>query len=171
MLCFAVDNRDSLDNIGTKWANELIEYCPGVKVVLVALKCDLREDIQAVRNMQRLGERPVTYDEGLAVARSIRASRYLECSARHNRGVREAFEQAARVSIHAKPKEIRAHKIPGPPNPPYPPPPYPPISPPGQAENEQASSTLQDGHNSNLGTEEISEPSSTQPERREAYFG
>ncbi|CAG8615259.1 6092_t:CDS:2, partial [Acaulospora morrowiae] len=102
MLCFAVDNRDSLDNIGSKWTNELLEYCPGVKIVVVALKCDLREDIIAVRNMQRQGERPVTYEEGLAVARSIRASRYLECSAKHNRGVREAFEQAARVSIHAK---------------------------------------------------------------------
>lgn len=33
------------------------------------------------------------------MARSINAVRYLECSAKHNRGVRECFDQAARVSL------------------------------------------------------------------------
>lgn len=39
------------------------------------------------------------YIKGLAVARSIHAVRYLECSAKHNRGVRECFDQAARVAL------------------------------------------------------------------------
>jgi len=104
MLCFSVDNRDSLENVEAKWTQEMIEYCEGVKIVLVALKCDLREDNQTIHNMERYGEKPVTYEEGLAVARNIQAARYLECSAKYNRGVREAFEQSARVSIHAKPK-------------------------------------------------------------------
>jgi hypothetical protein len=34
----------------------------------------------------------------LEVAKSIRAIRYLECSAKHNRGVKECFEQAAKVA-------------------------------------------------------------------------
>ncbi|CAJ0647765.1 14689_t:CDS:10, partial [Entrophospora sp. SA101] len=109
MMCFSVDNRDSLDNIDSKWMQEILEHCEGVKIVLVALKCDLREDKQVIRNMQRYGEKPVTYEEGLTVARNIQAARYLECSAKHNRGVREAFEQSARVSIHAKPKGIQNH--------------------------------------------------------------
>ncbi|RHZ69455.1 hypothetical protein Glove_283g36 [Diversispora epigaea] len=106
MLCFAVDNRDSLENIESKWMEEIHENCPGVKLVLVALKCDLREDIQVMRSMQRYGERPVSYEEGIEVARNIRASKYLECSSKHNRGVREAFEQSALVSIHAKRKGL-----------------------------------------------------------------
>ncbi|CAH1758968.1 13045_t:CDS:2 [Entrophospora sp. SA101] len=105
MMCFSVDNRDSLDNIDSKWMQEILEHCEGVKIVLVALKCDLREDKQVIRNMQRYGEKPVTYEEGLTVARNIQAARYLECSAKHNR----AFEQSARVSIHAKPKGIQNH--------------------------------------------------------------
>jgi len=109
MMCFSVDNRDSLDNIDSKWMQEILEHCEGVKIVLVALKCDLREDTQVIRNMQRYGEKPVTYEEGLSVARNIQAARYLECSAKHNRGVREAFEQSARVSIHAKPKGTLNH--------------------------------------------------------------
>ncbi|CAG8531177.1 4220_t:CDS:2 [Paraglomus brasilianum] len=104
MLCFAVDLRNSLENIEYKWMDEILEHCPGVKIVLVALKCDLREDENTIRSLARMDERPVAYEEGLVVAKRIHASRYLECSAKHNRGVREAFEQAARVSISAKPR-------------------------------------------------------------------
>jgi len=45
---------------------------------------------------------PCQYEEGLAVARRIRASRYLECSAKHNRGVSEVFHEAARVALTAR---------------------------------------------------------------------
>ena len=80
-------------------------HCEGVKVCLVALKCDLREDPEVRRKLAARREAPVDYETGLAVARRIRASRYLECSAKANRGVTEAFEEATRVAIAvAKPK-------------------------------------------------------------------
>lgn len=43
MLCFSVDSKDSLENVESKWVGEIAENCAGVKLVLVALKCDLRE--------------------------------------------------------------------------------------------------------------------------------
>ena len=43
MLCFSVDSKDSLENVESKWVGEIAENCQGVKLVLVALKCDLRE--------------------------------------------------------------------------------------------------------------------------------
>jgi len=104
IMCFSVDNPTSLDNIESKWVDEVLEFCPGVKLVLVALKCDLREDNLTMERLARYGSHPVDYDEGLAVARRIRASRYLECSAKHNRGVNEVFYEAARVSIGARPR-------------------------------------------------------------------
>jgi len=64
----------------------------------------MREDPATLDRLARYGNRPVDYEEGLAVARRIRASRYLECSAKHNRGVNEVFHEAARVSIGARPK-------------------------------------------------------------------
>ncbi|KAJ7113688.1 P-loop containing nucleoside triphosphate hydrolase protein [Mycena crocata] len=99
-----VDNPVSLENVETKWLDEILEYCPGVKLVLVALKCDLRDDRPVKERLQRYGAHPVQYEEGLAVARRIRASRYLECSSKHNRGVAEVFYEAARVSLSTRPK-------------------------------------------------------------------
>jgi len=42
-----------------------------------ALKCDLREDLKIREQLAKRSSHPVTYEEGLAVARTIRASRYL----------------------------------------------------------------------------------------------
>jgi hypothetical protein len=77
MLCFSVDSQDSLENVETKWVGEIAENCPGVKLVLVALKCDLRkrEDDDA-ENAEP--EKPcIDYEEGLRVAEKIKALRYL----------------------------------------------------------------------------------------------
>lgn len=59
LLCFSVENRDSFQNIQDKWIEELLEHCGNAKFVLVALKCDLREEKQStvsyneVRNTKR----------------------------------------------------------------------------------------------------------------------
>ncbi|ORZ23284.1 small GTPase superfamily [Absidia repens] len=96
LLCFSVDNRVSLDNILERWLPEISDHCPRSKLMLLALKCDLRDEEPS--NDSPATE-PIMYEEGVAMARQIAAVRYLECSAKHNRGVREVFEQAARVAI------------------------------------------------------------------------
>jgi Rho family protein len=72
----------------------------------VALKCDLREqgdDEENAETGEPREKRPmITYDNGLEVARRIGALRYLECSAMKNRGVNEAFTEAARVALSVK---------------------------------------------------------------------
>lgn len=105
MLCFSVDSKDSLENVESKWVGEIAENCQGVKLVLVALKCDLREqdnDEPAADGQPREKKDMITYNQGLEVARRINALRYLECSAMKNRGVNEAFTEAARVALSVK---------------------------------------------------------------------
>lgn len=111
MLCYSVDSKDSLENVESKWVGEIADNCPGVKLVLVALKCDLRENVEddTGADGQPAAPQPgekrnqlITYDQGLEVARRIQASRYLECSAMKNRGVNEAFTEAARVALGVK---------------------------------------------------------------------
>jgi Rho family protein len=107
MLCFSVDSKDSLENVESKWVGEIAENCQGVKLVLVALKCDLREqsaDEEGEADSQhREKKEMINYNQGLEVARRINALRYLECSAMRNRGVNEAFTEAARVALSVKP--------------------------------------------------------------------
>lgn len=121
MLCFSVESADSLENIETKWKKEIEENCPGVKIVLVALKCDLREAVDDEEENPNEPKRPlIDYQQGLRVAQNIKALRYLgescevwtegrfglttgqECSAMKNRGVKEAFIEAARVAMAVK---------------------------------------------------------------------
>jgi Rho family protein len=120
MLCYSVDSKDSLENVESKWVGEIADNCPGVKLVLVALKCDLREqgdeeggaatgasaNPDAAADSSGAGQpekRPlINYDQGLEVARRIGAMRYLECSAMKNRGVNEAFTEAARVALSVR---------------------------------------------------------------------
>lgn len=130
MLCFSVDSRDSLANVQHKWVGEIADHCEGVKLVLVALKCDLRNAeneanaiTPGVINQQRTNQSEldgsnrdlgdagqenhnnyITYEEGLAMAKKIGALRYLECSAKLNKGVNEAFTEAARVVLTDEPK-------------------------------------------------------------------
>ncbi|KAK0932615.1 Rho GTPase [Friedmanniomyces endolithicus] len=106
MLCFSVDSPESLENVESKWVGEIAENCPGVRLVLVALKCDLREkhgDEDGEDGGVHEPKRPmIDYKQGLAVAEKIKALRYLECSAMKNRGVNEAFTEAARVALQVK---------------------------------------------------------------------
>ena len=75
-----VDSRQSLENVESKWVGEIAENCQGVKLVLVALKCDLRENEEgegveedALHNKEKY----IEYQEGLDVAKRIQALRYL----------------------------------------------------------------------------------------------
>ncbi|CAG7918305.1 unnamed protein product [Penicillium olsonii] len=93
-----VDSPDSFENVSSKWIAEINENCPGVRVVLTALKCDLRKD-------EDLNDNPntISFDQGLAKAKEIGAVKYLECSAVQNRGIRESFYEAAKVALEVKP--------------------------------------------------------------------
>ncbi|CCF60225.1 hypothetical protein KAFR_0J01600 [Kazachstania africana CBS 2517] len=115
MLCFSIDSRDSLENVRNKWVGEITDHCEGVKLVLVALKCDLRNNdsenkaitpnnIHQNKNLNSSNNSLITYEEGLAMAKKIGALRYLECSAKSNKGVNEAFTEAARVALTAGPQ-------------------------------------------------------------------
>ncbi|KAG9541852.1 hypothetical protein KCU97_g20190, partial [Aureobasidium melanogenum] len=44
LIGFSVDTPDSLENVKHKWADEATERCPGVPIILVGLKKDLRDD-------------------------------------------------------------------------------------------------------------------------------
>ena len=96
VICFSLDNYDSLENVIELWQPETLRYAPPkTPFILVGTKKDLRRG-------QRDGQ-CVSALEGEAVAKRIGAKAYLECSAKFNEGVEEVFEVAAREAIK-KPK-------------------------------------------------------------------
>jgi Rho family protein len=66
-----VDSRDSLEDVEAKWVGEIADNCQGVKLVLVALKCDLREAGDEGPEKAVPGGY-IQYPEGLAVAERIK---------------------------------------------------------------------------------------------------
>ncbi|KAJ0132520.1 Uncharacterized protein HZ326_24411 [Fusarium oxysporum f. sp. albedinis] len=99
VIGFSVENLCSLDNVKCKWSKEATRLCPGVPVVLVGLKKDLREDPTATGRIGESSLRLVTEHEGEIVAYEIGAEMYLECSSLSGEGVDTVFEIASRVAL------------------------------------------------------------------------
>ncbi|KAJ1568879.1 GTP-binding protein Rho1 [Nowakowskiella sp. JEL0078] len=104
MICFSVDSPDSLENVNEKWISEVRHFCNDLPVLLVACKKDLRYDKITIEKLRKQNQKPVSTEEGSAVAAKIGAYKYFECSARTGEGVREIFDYAIRAAIGIKPK-------------------------------------------------------------------
>lgn len=95
LIAFAIDTPDSLENVTVKWNEEVRSICgPGVPVLLVGLKSDLRPppDHPDINNY-------VSRERGEQVAAEIGARAYKECSALKIQGVDDVFEAATRASL------------------------------------------------------------------------
>lgn len=91
LIGFAINDKESLENARTKWAEEVYRYCPQAPIILVGLKSDLKKD-EDPRNI-------VSREEAQRIADVIGAKKYMECSALSGEGVDDVFEVATRTSL------------------------------------------------------------------------
>lgn len=82
-----------------QWIEEAQERCPGVPILLVGLKKDLRSDPAAQEEVRKRSQRFTTTKEGHDAASEIGARRYLECSSLTGEGVDDVFEAATRAAL------------------------------------------------------------------------
>eukprot|EP00127_Corallochytrium_limacisporum_P002736 Clim_evm45s136 gene=Clim_evmTU45s136 len=108
LMCFAVDNPDSLENIPEKWAPEVNHFCPNVPVILVGLKKDLRNDENTKKELAKMKQEPLKFEQGKAMAERIGAHKYMECSAKTKDNVKEVFEAATRAALMSRKKKKMA---------------------------------------------------------------
>lgn len=94
-----MDTPDSLENVKHKWGEEAREQCPGVPIILVGLKKDLREDPMAIEEMRLKSLKFTTPVEGNRMKDEIGARKYLECSSLTGEGVDDVFEAATRAAL------------------------------------------------------------------------
>jgi len=104
LMCFSIDSPDSLENIPEKWTPEVKHFCPNVPIILVGNKKDLRNESNTIRELAKMKQVPVKFDEGRQMKERIAAYDYLECSAKTKDGVREVFETATRAALQVKKK-------------------------------------------------------------------
>ncbi|GEQ72293.1 hypothetical protein JCM33374_g5980 [Metschnikowia sp. JCM 33374] len=90
LICFAVDNLVSLQNVRDTWYPEVNHFCPGIPVILVGTKSDLKSVV----------------DESSAVqlASEIGAMGYISCSAKTMTNVKSVFDFA--LSRFQKEREL-----------------------------------------------------------------
>ncbi|XP_042194859.1 rho-related GTP-binding protein RhoB-like isoform X2 [Callorhinchus milii] len=105
LVCFSLDTPDSLRNIPEKWMPEVRHFCPGVPVVLVGNKRDLRNDETVRKEMALVKQEPIRWEDGKAMAEKIGAYSYLECSAKTKEGVWAVFETAIRATLQGSDAE------------------------------------------------------------------
>lgn len=99
LIGYSVDTPDSLDNVTSKWIQEVQVHCPETPVILVGMKKDLRDDQAASTGAETKTTRFVTTAEAERVAAEIGARNHLECSALTGDGVDDVFEAATRGAL------------------------------------------------------------------------
>ena len=102
LVCFRVDNYDSFDTVPYKWVPEITHYCPGTPFILVGTQVDLREDSETIERLARDGQKPVTEEMGINLAKQVNAVKYLECSALTQIGLHDVFSEAVKVALNSE---------------------------------------------------------------------
>ncbi|KAI7899961.1 small GTPase superfamily [Cokeromyces recurvatus] len=104
IICFAIDNIISFQNVRDKWLPEVKHHCGNnVSLLLVGLKTDLRSEAScAAKNI-------ISHQQGMNLAKEIGA-KYGECSAKTNTKVRDVMKLAATIAVKPK-KLIRKRRL------------------------------------------------------------
>jgi small GTP-binding protein len=102
IICFSLINPTSLANVKSKWWPEVRHHMPTTPIILAGNKLDLRENEDTLKVLSEKGERPITTEQGIKVAKDIGAVKYIENSSLTQRGIKELFTEVVRVGMSNK---------------------------------------------------------------------
>ena len=128
LVCFSVISPASYENVKAKWCPEIQHHAPGVPIILVGTKSDLRNDTEKMKELSSKGTvfclaplrfslgalmddelcmcpgfEMVSLQKAQEMAKSINAKRYLECSALTQDGLKNVFDEAIRAALNRAP--------------------------------------------------------------------
>ncbi|KAL3621384.1 Rho GTPase protein rac1 [Castilleja foliolosa] len=107
ILSFSLISKASYENISKKWIPELRHYAPGVPIILVGTKLDLREDKHFF--VDHPGAVPISTSQGVELKKMIGAAAYIECSSKAQQNVKSVFDAAIKVVLQP-PKQSKKSK-------------------------------------------------------------
>ncbi|KAL3655351.1 Rac-like GTP-binding protein arac8 [Castilleja foliolosa] len=94
--------------IASQWIPELQHFAPGIPVILVGTKLDLREDKHYLSDHP--GLTPVTTAQGEELRKHIGAAYYIECSSKTQQNVKAVFDAAIKVVMKPPQKQMEKKK-------------------------------------------------------------
>jgi small GTP-binding protein len=97
ILCFAIDNRESFENVFSKWIPEAKKHNPSTPFVICATKLDLRQK----------SHHDVSQKEAIEKSKASGASAYLECSAQTQVGLKPSFQNIVRIALNMELEDIQ----------------------------------------------------------------
>ncbi len=102
VLCFSVESKASFDNIEAKWLPEIKHHMPGVPILLVATKTDLRAGGSS--------RSCIYFDEGFKLSQKHNLE-YTETSALQGNNVKHCFEKAVYMAVSSLGSSARKGKM------------------------------------------------------------
>ncbi len=94
IIAFSVVSPTSFQNVSSKWLPELRHHCPEARIVLMGLKCDLR---------QNAGAKQVSKEEAEAFVKRENLFSYQECSALTSFRLKDSFDCVIRAGLSMNP--------------------------------------------------------------------
>lgn len=108
LVCFSVISQASFENVRQKWIPEITHHAPNVPIVLVGTKSDLRHDQSVINTLTARGASVVDRSAAEQLAIDIGATKYHECSALTQEGMKAVFDDGIRAAIAPKKKRQTA---------------------------------------------------------------
>jgi len=106
LMCFSLISPSSFENIKIRWFPELQHHCPGTPCLLVGTKLDLRDDAAVIEGLKNQGLSTITKEQGESLCKELGASGYVECSALTQKGLKQVFDEGARIVVGKSNKTV-----------------------------------------------------------------
>uniref|UniRef100_A0A3B4AKH8 Ras homolog family member V n=1 Tax=Periophthalmus magnuspinnatus TaxID=409849 RepID=A0A3B4AKH8_9GOBI len=109
VICFSISDPLSYRSVTQTWLPDINLNCPKAPILLVGTKSDLRNNKEVLEKLKEKHLSTINQQQGLALAKQIKAAGYFECSSMHQEGLDEIFEKAAHTFLQRK-KRARSKK-------------------------------------------------------------
>ena len=103
LVCYSIDLPNSFKDLKPKWISEISNHSPNIPVILVGTKSDLRGNRLIAAKLKKNKQVPVSYNDGVRLAKQIGAAKYLVCSAFSQKEVNEVFKESICVALDPPP--------------------------------------------------------------------
>lgn len=90
LVCFAIDDPESLKSVETNWVPELRRYLPKTPFILVGTRADRRDDC-AENKVETAAQ--VSYKQAMAVSNKVGSVCYVECSSLSGDGIQDLIKE------------------------------------------------------------------------------